>query len=63
MPRGFLTEDGPRPELTDRYSAREQPTSSYPEGTFANAQDSDATLWFGETDTPGPARRLRHAAS
>ena len=52
MPRGFLTEDGPRPELADRYGAREQPTSSYPERTFANARDNDATLWFGETDTP-----------
>jgi hypothetical protein len=53
IPRGFLTEDGPRPELADRYGAREMPTSSYPERTFANARDSDATLWFGSIDAPG----------
>ena len=42
MPHGFLTEDGPRPELADRYGARELPTASYPERTFANARDSEA---------------------
>jgi len=40
-------------KLTGGYGAHEMPTSSYPERTFANARDSDATLWFGETDTPG----------
>jgi hypothetical protein len=29
MPRGFLTEDGPRSNFADRYGARELPTSSY----------------------------------
>jgi hypothetical protein len=59
MSRGFLTEtaDGrgsePHPDFADRYGARELPTSSYPERTFANAWDSGATLWFGEIDTPG----------
>jgi len=51
--RGFQTGDGPRPRLADLYSARELPTASYPERTFAQARDSDATLWFGAADTPG----------
>jgi hypothetical protein len=53
MPRKFLTKDGPRPDFADLYGARELPTSSYPERTFANARDSDATLWFGAVGTPG----------
>ena len=53
MPRGFLTEDGPRPDFADRYGAREMPTSSYPGRTFANTRDSDAMLWFGSIDAPG----------
>ena len=38
--------------MTGGYGARELPTSSYPERTFANARDSDATLWFGDVSTP-----------
>ncbi len=53
MPKGFLTENGPRPDFADQYGARELPTSSYPERTFANVRDSDATLWFGDASTPG----------
>jgi hypothetical protein len=53
MPRGFLTEDGPRPEFAEHYGAAEMPTESYPARTEQNVQDSDGTLWFGETTTPG----------
>jgi hypothetical protein len=28
-------------------------SSDYPERTRANVRDSDGTLWFGATDTPG----------
>jgi hypothetical protein len=53
MPKGFLTEDGNRPEFATLYGACEMPTAAYPPRTRQNAQDSDATLWFGQTDTPG----------
>jgi hypothetical protein len=43
MPRGFLTEDGPRPEFADRYGAVAMPTGGDPERTRANARDSKAT--------------------
>jgi Circularly permutated YpsA SLOG family len=53
MPKGFLTEDGPRPEIADQYGATEMPTDSALARTERNVQDSDATLWFGETTTSG----------
>jgi hypothetical protein len=53
MPRGFLTEDGPHPEFAEQYGAAEMPTGSYPARTEQNVQDSDGTLWFGETTTAG----------
>ena len=53
MPLGFLTEDGPRPEFSEQYGARELPTESSAARTEQNVHDSDATLWFGETTTSG----------
>jgi hypothetical protein len=53
MPRGFLTEDGPRPEFIERYGAAESATFSAPSWIEQNAQDADATLWFGTTTTAG----------
>jgi hypothetical protein len=53
MPRGFLTEDGPRPEFAESYGAAEMPTDSAAARTEQNVHDSDATLWFGETTTSG----------
>ncbi len=44
MPRGFLTEDGPRPEYAERYGLRETESSSYPERTRFNIDEADATL-------------------
>jgi hypothetical protein len=51
MPRGFLTEDGPRPEFAERFGASELPPDSAPAPSERNVLDSDATLWFGETTT------------
>ena len=58
MPKGFLTEDGPRPDFAELYGAVELPTSSYPARTERNVRDSDGTLWFGTTDTPGARATL-----
>jgi hypothetical protein len=53
MPKGFLTEEGPRPEFAGRYGAAETPTDCDIARIEQNVQDSDATLWFGETTTRG----------
>lgn len=53
MPRGFLTEDGPRPEFAELYGARETQSRSYPERTRRNAIAADALLWFGDPGSRG----------
>lgn len=53
MPKGFLTEDGPRLDFAELYGAREHQSPSYPPRTFANASDGHATVWFGSTDSLG----------
>ncbi len=51
MPKGFLTEDGPRPEFARRYGAVEMPFENDLARTEQNVQGADATLWFGATTT------------
>jgi len=46
IPKGFLTEDGPRPDLADLYGIVEHSSSSYVPRTHANARDSDGTIRF-----------------
>jgi hypothetical protein len=54
MPRGFLTEEGPRPEYAERYGAKEHPSPQYPPRTRRNIEDSDATFLFAtNADSPG----------
>jgi hypothetical protein len=53
MTRGFLTEDGPRPEFAELFGAAELASLNYPIRTRANARDSDATIWIGDPDSPG----------
>jgi len=49
--KGFLTDDGLRPEFAAAFAAAELPTDSEPARTEQNIQDSDATVWFGQTTT------------
>jgi hypothetical protein len=58
MPLGFLTEDGPRPEFVSLYGAVKIPTPDYRMRTEANVRQSEATIWFGRTDTPGAKTTL-----
>src|SRR4051812_43140136 len=53
MPKGFLTEDGPRPEFATLYGPVELPTEDYKSRTVQNVRDSDGTLWFGDYHSPG----------
>jgi hypothetical protein len=47
-----------KPETANVYDAREMPTQSYPARTVWNVRDSDGTIWFGSTDTPGAKTTL-----
>ena len=64
MPRGFETEDGPRPEFAVEFGAVEL-DGGYRERTHANAKDSNATIWFGDATSPGGKTTLQacHALS
>lgn len=59
MPLRFLTEGGPRPEFAGLYGAVEMPTPDYRARTEENVRRSEATLWFGDTRTPGAKATLR----
>ena len=58
MPFGFRTEEGTQRWFANIYGAREMPTKRYPARTVRNVQESDGTLWFGTTDTPGAKTTL-----
>jgi hypothetical protein len=54
MPRGYLTEDGPRPEFAELYGAAETSSASYPPRTRMNAQAGKP--WLDEVpDTTRPS--------
>lgn len=53
LPKGWLTEEGPRPEFAELYGATEHSSPAYPPRTHKNAADADMTLWLGRTGSPG----------
>jgi hypothetical protein len=53
MPKGWLTEDGPRPEFAELYGAREHESRQYPPRTRANVAEACVVLWFGDRKSPG----------
>jgi hypothetical protein len=53
MPKGFRTEDGPRPEFAALYGAREHASPEYAARTEANVLAADATLWVGGGGSAG----------
>jgi hypothetical protein len=63
VPRGLKTEDGPRPEFAEGYGAVELASDDYADRTRANVRDADATLWFGDPDSPGGRTTLRTCGS
>jgi hypothetical protein len=42
--KGFLTLEGPRPDLAELYGLKEHHSPDYPPRTFQNVRDSDATI-------------------
>lgn len=57
-PKGYRTDAGPDPTLKD-LGLVESFSSGYPIRTSQNVKDSDATVWFGKTDSPGYKCTLR----
>ena len=53
MPAGFLTEDGPRPDLAEAFGAAELPGADYPTRRRRNVAEADAVLLFGDRTSPG----------
>lgn len=47
MPRGFLTENGPRPNFAREFAATEHETVDPAGRTAANVREADVTLVFG----------------
>jgi hypothetical protein len=62
MPLHFMTENGPDGSLGRLYNAKMLPTDSYRARTFRNVQESDGTIWFGQTDTPGAKATMEACA-
>lgn len=60
MPRGFLTEDGPRPDLAEMFGVVELASADYPTRTRRNVDDADAVLWLGDWHSPGARTTLDH---
>ena len=59
MPKGFLTEEGPRPEFAEMYGAKETPSQGYVKRTEWNVRDADWTAFFGDVDSPGAKATYR----
>lgn len=49
MPRNWITEDGARPDIGERYGMKECGSSYYPIRTEQNVEDSDITLIFNRS--------------
>ena len=59
MPRGFLTEVGPRPKFAREFAATEHDSADPSARTEANVREADATLIFGvEPCSRGTARTI-----
>ncbi len=59
MPKRWLTETGPRPNLAMTYGLEEADTTAYPERTQRNVLSSDGTVVFGDARSRGSMRTAR----
>lgn len=53
IPRGGRTDEGFQPGLIAQYGLTETPEPGYRARTVANAYAGDATIWFGNFNSPG----------
>ncbi len=59
VPKGFLTEAGPRPDLAAEYGLKETDTADYAERTERNVRLADGTVVFGDARSPGSMLTIR----
>jgi hypothetical protein len=52
-PKGWKVDGGVNPSLGPVFGLVECKTPGYPARTVANVRNSDVTIWFGKTDSPG----------
>ena len=57
----WLTEDGPAPWLEEKYGLKECLDPGYPIRTIQNIRDSDGTVLFGNTESPGSKLAIKNA--
>ena len=58
-PKGFRTEAGSKKILGTQYKLKETKSPLYPPRTKRNILNSDGTLWFGGTESPGARLTFR----
>lgn len=58
-PKGYMTENGQNLELRNIYGLREDENPGYKHRTYQNVIDSDATLLFGNTSSPGSRQTIQ----
>jgi hypothetical protein len=59
MPKGWLTEHGPHPDLAVVYQLEEVNTASYPDRTERNVLAADGTVVFGDARSRGSMLTVR----
>lgn len=52
IPKGFLTEDGPEPQLAE-FGLKETEDADYAKRTRRNVAEATGVLWFGNPHSPG----------
>ena len=62
MPLGCRTQAGPRPDLRLRFKMKESASAAYPPRTRFNVVESDGTIIFGNSHSPGCALTIRICA-
>lgn len=63
MPKGWLTEGGPRPDFAESFGMVESSSSSYVIRTEQNVADADVTLWVGPAGSRGYCATMRATES
>jgi hypothetical protein len=61
IPKGWRTQEGPRPEYKSQYNMLEHPDSSYPGRTMQNVDDADATIAFRFERSTGTDNTIGYA--
>jgi len=61
LPKGWRTQDGPRPEYRDQYGMSEHPDDNYTGRTMQNVDDADATIAFRFKYSTGTDKTIGYA--